>query len=295
MNLLNSPAFLLIVTGSLLGLTFPLGKLASLAGISPVVWAFLFSFGAAFGLLLYRLIGKKPLLITVRHLPFYCIAALVSLVLPNILTYRVIPELGSGFTGLMFTLSPLFTLALSSVWQVRMPSRLGLCGIAIGFIGAVIVALTRGELGNPASAGWLIAGIGIPASLAMGNVYRTMAWPDGAEPMELAIGMNLAAATMLLLLIIMLPTASLPGGLESIKLTVVVTVLVTSVMIAMHSRLQFVGGPTYLSQIGYVAAGVALLIGMLVFGETYSWITWLGALIIMVGAMLSMQAQKRQS
>jgi len=295
MSLLNSPAFLLFITGSLLGLTFPLGKLGSQAGVSPVVWAFLFSGGASAGLLLYRLIGKKRLLVNVRNVPFYFIAATISLVLPNILTYRVIPELGSGFTGLMFTLSPLITLALSSVWQVRMPGRLGLVGIAIGFTGAVIVAVTRGEVGNPASIGWLLTGFGIPLCLAMGNVYRTMAWPENAEPMELAIGMNLAAASMLFVLVLILPQASLPGGLESIKLTALITILVASVMIAMHSRLQFVGGPTYLSQIGYIAAGVALLIGMLVFGETYSWITWLGAFIILVGAALSMQAQKVKS
>jgi len=293
LNLLNSPAFLLVATGSLLGLTFPLGKLGSQAGVTPVVWAFLFSCGAAIGLLLYRLVTRKPLLITTRNVVFYFIAALISLVIPNILTYRVIPELGSGFTGLMFTLSPLFTLALSSVWQVRMPSRLGLVGIAIGFIGAVVVALTRGEVGSPASIGWLLAGISIPMCLATGNVYRTMAWPENAEPMELAMGMNLAAACMLLVIITISGDESLPGGLDSIKLTALFTALMASVMIALHSRLQFVGGPTYLSQMGYIAAGVALLIGMLFFGEAYSWITWVGALIILVGAFLSVKAQKR--
>lgn len=292
MNLLNSPGFLLVATGSLLGLTFPLGKLGSLAGIHPVSWAFLFSCGAALSLLAFRIASRKPLLVNVTNVPFYCLAALVSLVLPNIITYRVIPELGSGYTGLLFTLSPLFTLALSSIWQVRMPSRLGLIGIAFGFVGAVVVAITRGEVGNPASIGWLLAGISIPLLLACGNVYRTMAWPDKAEPVELAIGMNLAAATMLFVMILILPEANLPGGLETIKITVVLTVLTASLLIAVHSRLQFVGGPTYLSQIGYVAAGVALLIGMIVFGESYSWITWTGALIILVGAVISVKAQR---
>ena len=292
-NLLNSPAFLLVATGTLLGLTFPLAKLGSQAGVAPVVWACVFSTGAVVGLVLFRLLSGKPLLLKVRNLPFYVIGGLISLVLPNLLTYRVIPELGSGFTGLMFTLSPLFTLAISSIWQVRMPNRLGLVGIAFGFSGAVVVALTRGEVGNPASIGWLLAGICIPLLLATGNVYRTMAWPKNAEPMELAIGMNLAAALMLLLMIMLSADVSLPGGLETIVLTAVLTALVASVMVSVHSRLQFVGGPTYLSQIGYIAAGVALLIGMLVFGETYSWVTWAGAFIILVGAALSMKAQKR--
>lgn len=289
---MNSAAFLLIAVGSLLGLTFPLGKLGSLAGASPVVWALLMSGGASIGLLLYRIAGRRKLLINVRNIKFYFLAASVSLVIPNILTFSVIPKLGSGFTGLLFTLSPLITLAISSIWQVRMPNRLGLLGIACGFIGALTIATTRGEINNPASIGWMLAGLSIPTSLAIGNVYRTMAWPKNAEPMELAIGMNLAAACMLLLLVLTMPGAQLLLGLPSIPVVVLITVVVASVMVALHSRLQFVGGPTYLSQIGYVAAAVALLVGTLIFNESYAALTWLGAVIVLVGAALSILAQR---
>jgi len=289
---LNSPAYLLLITGSLLGLTFPLGKLSAQAGVAPVIWAFVMSAGASIGLLIYRLLSQKPLLVNFRNLQFYCIAAIVSLVLPNILTFSVIPKLGSGFTGLLFTLSPLITLAISSVWQVRMPNRTGLIGIGLGFIGAIIVSVTRGEVGSPASFGWLLAGLCIPTSLAVGNVYRTMQWPKNAEPMELAIGMNLAAALMLLTLIFFMPSIQLPGGLEKIGITVLITILVASIMIALHSRLQFFGGPTYLSQIGFVAAVIALIIGTLLLDEHYSPLTWFGALIIILGATISSMSMK---
>ncbi len=292
---MNSAAFLLIAVGSLLGLTFPLGKLGSTAGASPVVWAFLMSAGASVSLLLYRVVRRRPLLINSRNTKFYFVAASVSLVIPNILTFSVIPKLGSGFTGLLFTLSPLITLAISSIWQVRLPNRLGLIGISLGFVGAVIIAITRGEIGNPASLGWILAGLSIPTSLAIGNVYRTMAWPGKAEPMELAIGLNLAAASMLLLLAIALPGAKLLVGLPSIPIVVIVTVAVASVMVALHARLQFVGGPTYLSQIGYFAAAVALLVGTLFFNEAYAALTWFGAVIVLIGAALSIIAQKKAS
>lgn len=288
---MNSAAFLLVAVGGLLGLTFPLGKLGSAAGVAPVVWAFLTSCGAALGLLLYCIICRKPLLVKVRNLRFYFSAAVVSLVLPNILTFSVIPQLGSGFTGLLFTLSPLFTLAISSIWQVRMPTRLGLIGIVVGFVGAVIVSITRGEIGQPASLVWVLAGLGIPVTLAIGNVFRTMAWPKNTEPMELAIGVNLAAAVMLFLLIAFMPGAQPTGALQSIWPVATLTVVVASVMVALHARLQLVGGPTYLSQIGYVAAAVALAIGTFVFNESYALLTWVGALIIVLGAILSVFAQ----
>ena len=43
-----------------------------------------------------------------------------------------------------------------------------------------------------------------------------------------------------------------------------------SAMFAFFFRLQAVGGPVYLSQIGYVAAAVGLLAGTLFLGETLS-------------------------
>ncbi|MCF6302340.1 MAG: hypothetical protein L3J13_03940 [Devosiaceae bacterium] len=50
-SLFRQPVFLLLLTGALAGLNFPLGKIATDAGVSPVLWAFLISFGAVISLL----------------------------------------------------------------------------------------------------------------------------------------------------------------------------------------------------------------------------------------------------
>lgn len=48
MNALWNSAFaLLTVTGVLLGATPPLGKVAAAAGVPPLLWSFVISFGAA--------------------------------------------------------------------------------------------------------------------------------------------------------------------------------------------------------------------------------------------------------
>jgi drug/metabolite transporter (DMT)-like permease len=57
-------------------------------------------------------------------------------------------------------------------------------------------------------------------------------------------------------------------------------------MLALFFRLQQVGGPVYLSQIGYVAAAVGLVSGTLVLGERYPAATWLGALVVVAGVAL---------
>jgi len=290
---IDSPPLLLLITGSLLGLTFPLGKLASAASVSPMAWAWLVSFGAGSCLLLARLLSGRRVALNGEHLRFYLLSALVSLVIPNLLIFSVIPRLGSGFTGILFTISPVFTLLLSVVWRVRTPTGIGIAGIAIGFAGALLVTSSRGELSQPASAIWLLAGLCIPASLAIGNVYRTVAWPCQAQPMELAIGSNLASATLLLALMLVRGEGAALAGLAAIPAVAAAQVLASTAMFSLFFRLQQVGGPTYLSQIGYVGAAVALLAGTGVLGERYAWPTWAGALVILIGIALSVRAQQR--
>ncbi|TIP30985.1 MAG: EamA/RhaT family transporter, partial [Mesorhizobium sp.] len=51
----DSALGLLIVTGGLLGMTLPFGKLATAAGVPAMAWAFVISFGAG-GVLLITLL-----------------------------------------------------------------------------------------------------------------------------------------------------------------------------------------------------------------------------------------------
>ena len=62
-------------------------------------------------------------------------------------------------------------------------------------------------------------------------------------------------------------------------------------MFVFFFRLQAVGGPVYLSQIGYVGAAVGLVSGVLFLGESYGLVTWFGALVITIGIILTTKAQ----
>ena len=64
-------------------------------------------------------------------------------------------------------------------------------------------------------------------------------------------------------------------------------------MFVFFFRLQVVGGPVYLSQIGYVAAAVGLFSGTFFLGERYGVLTWLGAAIVVVGVIVTTRAQAR--
>ena len=208
--------------------------------------------------------------------------------------FSAIPHLGAGYTGIMFTLSPVITLVLSILLGVRRPNLLGVAGIAVGFVGALMVAVTRGEAGQPAELFWVVIGLLIPVSLAAGNIYRTFDWPENTGPIELAVGSHLAAAAMLLVGLLLLEGIGSFSHLSGMPLLVLAQVASASAMFVFFFRLQAVGGPVYLSQIGYVGAAIGLISGTLVLGERYQLLTWLGAAIITVGIVMTTKAQSQK-
>ena len=290
-RLWGSPIGLLLVTGGLLGLTLPFGKLAAASGIPALLWSFVISAGAGSVLLCALLVQKHRFVLNAHKLRYFFIAAAISYAIPNLLMFNVIPHLGAGYTGIMYTLSPAITLALSILLGVRRPNLLGVIGIGVGFIGAITVAGTRGEAGQPAGFIWVILALLIPVSLAAGNIYRTFDWPQATGPIELAVGSNLAAALMLLVGIIFTDGGASFPLLAYAPLITLAQIVASAAMFAFFFRLQSVGGPVYLSQIGYVGAGIGLLSGTLFLNEHYQFLTWLGAVVIVIGVILTTRAQ----
>jgi drug/metabolite transporter (DMT)-like permease len=96
---------------------------------------------------------------------------------------------------------------------------------------------------------------------------------------------------MLLLGLIATGTAGSFPSLLDMPLLVVAQALSASAMFAVYFRLQAVGGPVYLRQIGYVAAAIGLASGVVFLGEHYQFLTWIGAVITVIGVVLTTKGQ----
>ena len=81
--------------------------------------------------------------------------------------------------------------------------------------------------------------------------------------------------------------------LSGMPVVVLAQMTAAAAMFAFFFRLQAVGGPVYLSQIGYVAAAIGLIAGELFLGERYQLLTSLGAPFVTVGVIMTTKAQKR--
>ncbi len=292
-RLLHAPAALLLMVGALLGLTFPLGKLAGNAGIPPLVWATLLSGGGATVLALALLLRRRSVVLTPQLLRYFAIVAVVSYALPNALIFTAIPHLGSAYAAILFTLSPMFTVVFSFLARLRAPRRLELAGIAVGFVGTLLVASARGEAGRTVEWFWVALVALVPVSLALGNVYRTLDLPRGTPTLVLAVGSNAVAALLLLALSAAAGQLGDFARLATVPGLVVAQIAATAAMLALFFQLQVVGGPVTLSQIGTVSAGVGVLAGTLGLGERYPAIVWIGLAIIAVGISLTVRSRMR--
>jgi drug/metabolite transporter (DMT)-like permease len=279
----QSPVFLLLMTGTLIGFNFPLGKIASNAGVSPMIWAMIVSLGVS-ALLLPFLIAKKKLTRPdVRTLRYVVISGSISFVVPNLLLFSAIPWVGSGYTGLMFALSPVFTLSLATMFRLKGPKMVGILGIILGLAGATVVAITRGTGPDAPPVIWIVFALLIPLSLACGNVYRTLDWPNGASPDALAFWSHSFSAVTILM-VTLSTQGSLPvGDLVRAPWAALAQAVVAGLTFPAFFRLQQHGGPVLLSQIGYVAAAVGLIAATVFLSESYDTLTWIGAAVIALG------------
>lgn len=279
------PLFLLLVVGGLLGLVGNVAKLAAASGWPPVallLWSLLGAGGLLWLLALAR--GEAP---SMRgpYLRYYLISGLTSITLPNALLFSAIPHVGAGFASVCQAFPPLLTYVLALALRMEGLQRLRVLGILIGLGGSLILALGKLSSGDSPLL-WVLATLVVPVFLAIGNVYRSRHWPEGARPLQLAPGMLLAGALLLLPLglfgVDLRPTWEQAAGAGWL----VAEVALFTGMYALYFVLQKVAGAVYLSQIGSVTAVIGAALAIFVLGEQGSTSLLLAVLCTTLGVTL---------
>lgn len=293
-KMFEHPVILLLITGTFLGLNLPLGMLASQASVSPVFWALIVSLGVCL-LLFPKLLIQKDLNFPIgKVLRYVIISGTISYIIPNLLLYTVMAQLGSGYMGIMYALSPVFTLGLAVTFNMKIPSGIGILGIAIGLIGAFLISYNKGSDINIPSVLWVFAALGVPVCLAVGNIYRTLDWPENTSPDSLAFWSHGFATLLFLSFFVTSNDTGIASQISYAPFIIVLQIIISGMTFPLFFRLQKVAGPVILSQIGYVAAAVSLFSATVFLGEFYSMMTWAGASIIAIGIVLSIKAQINQ-
>lgn len=274
-NLLELPLVLLLIVGAFLGISTLFAKAAPELGWHPVAllqWSIL---GGAVGLFTgTRLVGLKSRRnqgakdkAPVRQLLVYIFITGILFILPNMIAVAAAPKVGAGFVALCYAFPLVLTYAFAVVLRLQRFQLLMAGGVLSGVAGGVLLAISGAQLSAEASF-WSALALSIPFFLAAGNIYRTLKWPKGAKPVDLALGMMAIGFVALAVFtaswgIPVVPTA---WTTQAVTLLVAQTAIF-GLQYGLYFRLQQTAGPVYLSQIGSVAAVVGLVLGYLVFNE----------------------------
>ena len=277
------PLLCLVATGSLIGLSANLAKLAADAGLGPLPFLAWSVVGAAAVLSLITILAGRVPALTARTGEYLVVAALVSVVVPNLLFFAAVPHVGAGFVALAIAFPPLFTYAGALVLRMERFDGWRALGVGLALAGAALLAILK--LSAPdAALFWIAATLIAPVVLAVGNLYRTLRWPSGVEADQLAPGM-LAASALILLLLGLVPGFSLAVPMDSIApaLLILAQAAAFAVQYLLFFVLQKRGGPVYLSLLGSVAAIVGVPIAVLLLGEAPPEGLLAGAVLIALG------------
>lgn len=280
------PLLCLLVGGALLGIATNLAKFAVEIGLTPLAFLFWSISGAAIILSIIAYMRDEVLAPSARSFEYYVIAALVSVAGSNLIFFSAIPHVGAGFVALIISLPPLLTYLAALVINIERFNIWRAFGVAAALAGAGVLA-ARKFSAPEASVFWIALALCGPVLLAIGNIYRSLRWPDDASPIALAPGMLIAAAIMLGLvgllpaftLAVPLPTA-LPIGL------IVLQASIFAGQFLLLFVLQKTGGPVLLSLLGAVGAVVGVPVAVFLQGEAIPEGLVLGGSLIALGVAL---------
>ncbi|HPF69326.1 MAG TPA: DMT family transporter [Candidatus Krumholzibacteria bacterium] len=281
-----APVFSLLAVGALLGVSTNLVKVAANRGLHPLTLLTWSVAGAALVVTALAAASGRTPQRDRRRLEYYGIAAAVGVVAPNLLLYAAVPRVGAGFVALSMAFPPLLTYVGALALGMERFDKGRAAGVGIALAGATTMAYLKASAPE-APLAWIAATMLAPVILAAGNLYRTARWPDGATPDELAPGVLLAAAGMLLGLGAANDVPLGPGGLDpAATLLIALQAAVLSAQYALYFVLQKQGGPVLMSLIGSVAAVFGVPVAVFLIGEPAPAGLALGGLAIAAGIAL---------
>ncbi|WP_350657319.1 DMT family transporter [Psychrobacter sp. S1-30-MNA-CIBAN-0213] len=280
------PFVCLLAGGALIGVSTNLAKYAGEIDLTPLAFLFWSITGASIILLVIALLRNELPPLNKRSFEYYLVAALVSVAGSNLIFFSAIPQVGAGFVALIIALPPLLTYLGALALRMERFSALRAFGVAAALAGVGVLAAHKFSAPNT-SVFWVLLALCGPVLLAIGNLYRTLRWPDNASPIALAPGMLIAAA-VLLGIVSILPNFSLAIPLEEFRPLVLIAVqaFIFAGQFLLLFLLQKTGGPVLLSLLGAVGAVVGVPVAIFLQGETPPEGLFLGASLIALGVVL---------
>ena len=289
MNLFKTNWFLLILLSAIWGGAFTLNKIALDLYTPEVIVAGRLIVGSAFLIVLIYFIYKR-FSFNLSQLNYYLFMSLVGIVIPFIAIINGQRNIDSAMAGILMATMPITTILLSHFFLVdEKINQQKFIGFLISFFGVFILIYREDLFINNSFSTTLISQL----QVMLGSTLYSIAAIYGkkykmTDPVSASTGTILFATFFMLIYLIFIDESnvSIPTLLVNYNI-LLLGILCTAIATIIYFQILQTAGASFLSIMNFLIPLLAILFGILILHDAFSWNYIFGLIIILAGIKLA--------
>jgi drug/metabolite transporter (DMT)-like permease len=289
MNLFKTNWFLLILLSAIWGGAFTLNKIALDLYTPEVIVAGRLIVGSAFLIVLIYFIYKR-FTFNLSQLNYYLFMSLVGIVIPFIAIINGQRNIDSAMAGILMATMPITTILLSHFFLVdEKINQQKFIGFLISFFGVFILIYREDLFINNSFSTTLISQL----QVMLGSTLYSIAAIYGkkykmTDPVSASTGTILFATFFMLIYLIFIDESnvSIPTLLVNYNI-LLLGILCTAIATIIYFQILQTAGASFLSIMNFLIPLWAILFGILILHDAFSWNYIFGLIIILAGIKLA--------
>ncbi len=289
------PWIALFYMGSVWGLSFSLGKIATNLGGTPIGIAFWSSLFAGIILVIFTTLRRRYMRFDSENLILFIILALIGTAIPSVCFYYAASKIPAGVLAITVTLVPILTYAFATVLKLEKLVAKRILGILLGALAILFLVVPETSLPDRSAVIWILVACISSICYAAENIVLALRNLGGIGPIRMACGMSLIGALLLGIVGILTKNIfiiSIPFDDLSWTILALAVINVTAYTLFIFTISQ--SGPLFASQVGYLVTLSGIFWGILLFGESNSIWVWVSLVTMLVGLTFVSPREKKE-
>ena len=289
MNLFKTNWFLLILLSAIWGGAFTLNKIALDLYTPEVIVAGRLIVGSAFLIVLIYFIYKR-FSFNLSQLNYYLFMSLVGIVIPFIAIINGQRNIDSAMAGILMATMPITTILLSHFFLVdEKINQQKFIGFLISFFGVFILIYREDLFINNSFSKTLISQL----QVMLGSTLYSIAAIYGkkykmTDPVSASTGTILFATFFMLIYLIFIDESNVSIPMLLVNYNILLLgILCTAIATIIYFQILQTAGASFLSIMNFLIPLWAILFGILILNDAFSWNYIFGLIIILAGIKLA--------
>lgn len=278
---------ILLLTGTVWGVTFSLAKLATETGANPLGISFWQSAIGAVCLVGYCIAFRQPVSLRPRNLLFYVACALLGSAVPNTLYFFAAPHVSAGVLSITVATVPIMTYLAAVLLRLEKTMIRRFLGVAFGMVAVLLIVSPDDALANPGSVVWVLATIIAAACYTSENMVIAFFMPSDVNSITVLTGMFVFAVFAMGPFVVLTDSFYYPlWPFTVVEWSVLAMAIISMVAYGFFIHLITIAGPVFASQMAYVVTLSGVFWGLVIFSEQHSRWIWAALAVMMLGLFL---------